>query len=72
MQESWRKGLTLRPDLLQSRVDLERRDIILRYQKNQIFPQLDLVGSYGQVADMLRRYVERFLLVNPVRKFFLR
>ena len=47
LQESWRKGLTQRPDLQQSKMDLETRDITLRYQKNQIFPALDLVGSYG-------------------------
>jgi outer membrane protein TolC len=46
--ESWEHGMTLRPDLLQSRVDLERRDIVLRYERNQLFPQLDLVGSYGR------------------------
>jgi outer membrane protein TolC len=48
VQESWAAGMTMRPDLLQSRADLERRDIILRYQRNQLFPQLDLVGSYGR------------------------
>jgi outer membrane protein TolC len=47
LQESWRKGLTQRPDLQQSREDLERRAITLRYQKNQLFPALDLIGSYG-------------------------
>lgn len=46
--ESWQKGMTQRPDLLQSRVDLERRDIILKYERNQLFPQLDLIGSYGR------------------------
>ncbi len=46
--ESWQKGMALRPDLLQARVDIERRDIILRYEHNQLFPQLDLVGSYGR------------------------
>jgi outer membrane protein TolC len=48
LQESWKKGLAMRPDLLQLRVDLERRDIMLRYQRNQLYPQLDLVGSYGR------------------------
>jgi outer membrane protein TolC len=48
LQESWQLGLTQRPDLQQGRVDLERRDIILRYQRNQLYPQLDLVGSYGR------------------------
>jgi outer membrane protein TolC len=46
--ESWRTGLTLRPDLRQLKLDLERRDINLRYLKNQIYPAIDLVGSYGQ------------------------
>ena len=47
MQESWGKGLSLRPDLVQSRLDVERLNIVLRYDHNQLFPQLDLVGSYG-------------------------
>jgi outer membrane protein TolC len=47
VQESWRKGLAQRPDLQQARIDLERRDITLRYQKNQLFPALDFIGSYG-------------------------
>ena len=47
LQDSWAKGMTQRPDLLQSRLDLERLDIILRYTYNQLFPELDLIGSYG-------------------------
>lgn len=47
LQDSWRQGLTARPDLLQARLDLERAGIQLKYYKNQVFPQLDLVGSYG-------------------------
>jgi outer membrane protein TolC len=50
VMESWRKGLTMRPDLQQMRHDLERRDINLRFQRNQLFPALDLVGSYGHNA----------------------
>lgn len=48
LQDSWSKGLTLRPDLQQAKLDLERRNITLHYQKNQLWPQLDLTGSYGQ------------------------
>ncbi len=48
LQDSWSKAMTLRPDLQQAKVDLERRQVTLKYQKNQLFPQLDLVGSYGQ------------------------
>ncbi len=48
LQESWRLGLSQRPDLQQAKLDLERMNITLKYQKNQVLPQLDLVGSYGQ------------------------
>jgi len=47
LRESWRKGLTLRPDLLQQKLSLEKQGYIVKYQKNQLFPQLDVVGSYG-------------------------
>jgi len=43
--------MSQRPDLLQSRVDLERQQIVLRYDRNQLFPQLDLIGSYGHLAS---------------------
>lgn len=46
-QDSWHKGLTLRPDVLQSLAELEKQKITIRFQRNQIFPQLDLTGSYG-------------------------
>jgi outer membrane protein TolC len=45
--ESWQNAMTKRPELLQLRVDLERQDIVLRYDRNQLFPALDLVGGYG-------------------------
>jgi outer membrane protein TolC len=45
--ESRRTGLNYRPELQQARLDLERLGYIVKYRRNQIFPQLDLVGSYG-------------------------
>lgn len=45
--ESWRRGMNQRPDLLQARADLERLGYLVRYNRNQTFPQLDAVGSYG-------------------------
>ncbi len=45
--DSWHKGMTLRPDLLRARLDLEKQKIQLRFTRNQMFPQLDLSGSYG-------------------------
>lgn len=51
LQESWNKGHRLRPDLIQARLDLDRSDINLRFDKNQLFPQLDLIGQYGYRAS---------------------
>ena len=47
LMESWRVGLSQRPDLLQSKLDLERQGIQLKYYRNQLFPELDLTGTYG-------------------------
>jgi outer membrane protein TolC len=47
VQESWSHGLTQRPDLLQLKYALERAGINLKLHKNQLWPELDLVGSYG-------------------------
>ena len=47
LQDSWSKALTLRPELIKTRLDLERRNITLRYNKNQLYPELDLTGSFG-------------------------
>ncbi len=51
LQESWRRGLEQRPDLLQARLNLEKQGYVVKYQKNQLYPQLDLVGSYGYAAS---------------------
>lgn len=45
---SWDRGLSDRPDLAQSRIDLENIGLQLKYDRNQLWPQLDLQGSYGQ------------------------
>lgn len=45
--ECWRDAMTKRPEVLQMHLDLEKQDIVLRYDRNQLFPSLDLVGSYG-------------------------
>jgi outer membrane protein TolC len=47
LADSWMKALTQRPDILESRINVERQNITIRFQKNQLFPQFDLVGSYG-------------------------
>ena len=47
LMESWRVGMSQRPELLQSKLDLERQGIQLKYYRNQLFPELDLTGTYG-------------------------
>jgi outer membrane protein TolC len=47
-QDSWQKGLSLRPDLLQARTQLEQSQITLRYDRNQLYPQLDFTATYRQ------------------------
>jgi outer membrane protein len=59
LQLSWQRGLSQRPEILQSRLDVERQGIVLRYQYNQLFPQLDVFGSYG-FAGSKREYSGAF------------
>jgi outer membrane protein TolC len=47
LQDSWSKGLSLRPELVQARLEIERMGIQLKFDKNQLFPELDLFGTYG-------------------------
>jgi len=47
LQDSWSKGLAERPDLLQAKLNVEQQGIQLKYYRNQLFPELDLIGSYG-------------------------
>jgi outer membrane protein TolC len=47
VQDSWSKGMTQRPDLIQAKISVEQQGIQLKYDRNQLFPQLDLTGSYG-------------------------
>jgi len=47
LQDSWNKGMTERPDLIQARLTAESQGVQLKYDYNQLFPSLDLTGSYG-------------------------
>ncbi len=46
-QESWQKAVALRPDFQQFKLDMEKNDLMVQFRFNQLFPSLDLVGSYG-------------------------
>lgn len=47
LNDSWDKALNQRPEILQSQISLENANIRLRYNKNQLYPQLDLRATYG-------------------------
>lgn len=47
LQDSWSKGLTQRPDFLQAKLDIEKIGIQLKYDRNQLFPELDMFGTWG-------------------------
>jgi outer membrane protein len=46
-QTSWRKALESRPDYQQAKLDAEQAGIQLKYDFNQMFPELDVLGSFG-------------------------
>jgi outer membrane protein TolC len=48
--ESFIKAMQNRPDLIQARLSVEKSDVEVRFRKNQLFPNLDLIGSYGGLA----------------------
>jgi outer membrane protein TolC len=64
VQDSWSKGLTSRPDFLQAKIKLAQQGIQLKYDRNQIFPQLDITGGYGfngagaQYSDAFSQYAQ--------------
>jgi HAE1 family hydrophobic/amphiphilic exporter-1 len=47
LQDSWSRGMTERPDLLQARLNVEQAGINLKFYRNQLFPELDVIGTYG-------------------------
>ncbi|MBL6764482.1 MAG: TolC family protein [Verrucomicrobiae bacterium] len=70
LHESWGIALRRRPEILQSRLNVESDGITLRFRKNQLYPQLDLVASAsysgsrreynGVVDDILDRSSPRY------------
>jgi len=48
LAECWRTALAMRPDIQEAKVNLEKQRITVKYNYNQIFPELDLVGTFGR------------------------
>ncbi|HEY3761789.1 MAG TPA: TolC family protein [Verrucomicrobiae bacterium] len=47
LQDSWNKGMSGNPLLVIDRMSAEKDGIALKFDRNQLFPELDLIGSYG-------------------------
>jgi outer membrane protein TolC len=47
LQDSWAKAFEYRPDYLQAKLGLENQGIQLKYDHNQLYPQLDVFATYG-------------------------
>jgi outer membrane protein len=47
LQDSWSKGLSMRPEILQAKLDLEKQGIVIKFDRNQLLPQVDVFGTYG-------------------------
>jgi outer membrane protein len=45
--QSIRTALERRPDYLSAKQALERQNIVVQYNRNQLWPEVDLQGSYG-------------------------
>lgn len=50
VQQSWSKGLAQRPEFLQAKLNAEQSELNLKYDRNQMLPDLALTGSYGHGA----------------------
>ena len=51
LQESWRKALSQNPNFLQVKLGLDKQQAVVRFQKNQLLPELDLFGTAGYSAS---------------------
>ncbi len=50
-RESWMNALHSRPDLVAMRLGLEQTNIYMRFFYNQLFPALNVNGSYGWLEE---------------------
>jgi outer membrane protein TolC len=60
---SFLRAMQNRPDLIQARLEVDKSDVQVRFRKNQLYPNLDLVGAYGGfgVADEPGRSINNTL-----------
>jgi outer membrane protein TolC len=47
LSECLRTALASRPEMLQAKINVEKQHITIKYDQNQLYPELDIQGSYG-------------------------
>lgn len=66
----FQEALKKRPDYQQAKLNLKRSDINYKYQRNQLLPRVDLVGSYGYNGlDANRETAQRLVRNEDFRSF---
>ncbi len=53
VRECWRTALEQRPDMLQAKLKAQTQHLLLKFDFNQLFPEIDVVGGYGRNATEL-------------------
>ena len=48
LHASWQRGIAQRPDLAQLIKGIEKANLNLKFRRNQLFPSIDAIGSYGR------------------------
>lgn len=48
LDDSWQRAIADRPDLAQLRLEMDRSDLDVRFWRNQLFPNLDVLAGYGR------------------------
>ncbi len=48
LNDSWLMGISLRPDYNRARLQVEMQGLQVKYDKNQLFPQLQFIAGYGR------------------------
>jgi outer membrane protein len=50
--DCFQTALSQRPDLIEARLAVEKTGAVVKFQLNQVFPSLDLVGGYGGLGSV--------------------
>ncbi len=50
VRECWRTALEQRPDMLQAKLKAETQHLRIKFDFNQLFPEIDVIGGYGRNA----------------------